>query len=285
MKDMIQCKNCNYRYEKGSKECPNCGAKAPMQFKKVLHIILAILLVIALVAYIIYVIKNPIDYGNTEPSSSMQTITSSTEDNNVKDDDISSNNRSSSPSKVSEPAKVTSIASSGGATTFKQPTDKDNNISVAKDGTVSIKVPKWFLLKIEPDYDYTLTDKEANIYKFMGVTKNSDGSATYKIKYNDYHKFLLTAKSAVNAVVYEYSNNVWFSKIESDDGYNNIKIYTKYDSLDNFDDGFNIYISLSGLQATFYQYMHYNYSVGTTITVYNKNNAVLATYKFPELLK
>lgn len=285
MKDMIQCKNCNYRYEKGSKKCPNCGAKAPIQIKKVLHIILALIVAIALVAYIVYVIKNPIEYGNTEPSSSMQTIVSSAEENNVKVDDVSSNNKPSSSSKVSQPAKVTNTTSLNSSTPFKQPTDKDKNISVAKDGTVSIKVPKWFLFKIEPDYDYTLTDKEANIYKFTSVTKNSDGSATYKVKYNDYHKFLLTSKSAVNAVVYEYSNNVWFSKIENDDGYNNIKIYTKYNSLNDFDDGFGIYISLSGLQATFYQYMHYNYSVGTTITVYNKNNDVLATYKFPELLK
>lgn len=284
MKDMIQCKNCNYRYEKGSKECPNCGTKAPIQIKKVVQIILAVIVAIALLLYVIYVIKNPIDYGNTESSSSMQIVTSSTEVSSI-NDDVSSNNETSGYTNVSEPIKVTNTNSSNSTTTFKQPTDKDQNISVAKDGVVSITVPKWFLFKIEPDYDYKLTDKEANIYKFTSVTKNSDGSATYKIGYNDYHKFLLTSKSAVNAVVYEYSNNVWFSKIENDDGYNNIKIHTKYDSLDNFDDGFNIYISLSGLQATFYQYMHYNYSVGTTITVYNKNNTLLATYKFPELLK
>ncbi len=284
MKDMIQCKNCNYRYEKGSKECPNCGVKAPIQIKKVVQIILAVIVGIAVVLYTIYAIKNPIDYGSTESSSSMQIVTSSTEVSSIKDGDVSSKDEPGSSSKVSEP-KVTNINTSNSTTAFKHPTDKDNNISVAKDGTVSITIPKWFLFKIEPDYDYILTDKEANIYKFMGVTKNSDGSATYKVKYNDYHKFLLTTKSAVNAVVYEYSNNVWFSKIENDDGYNNIKIHTKYDSLDSFDDGFSIYIALSGLQATFYQYMHYEYSVGTTITVYNKDNVILATYKFPELLK
>ena len=123
------------------------------------------------------------------------------------------------------------------------------------------------------------------MYKFTSVTKNADGSATYKVAYNDYHKFLVLTKSAVNAVIYEYSNNVWFSKIEADDGYNNINIHTKYDSLDAFDDGFDIYISLSGLQTTFYQYMNYNYNVGTTIKVYNKDNTLLKTYKFPELLQ
>lgn len=130
-----------------------------------------------------------------------------------------------------------------------------------------------------------MTNKEVNEYKFKSVTKNSDGSATYKIGYNDYHGMLLMSQSSVNSVVYKYKHNIWFSEIDADAGYNNIKIYTKYNSLEDFDDDFSAYIALSGLQTTFYQYMHFNYSVGTTITVYNKDNAVLETYKFPDLLK
>ena len=280
---MIKCKNCEYRYEKGMKVCPNCQTKAPIGIKRVLQIFLGSVAAIALVIYVVYVIKNPIDYGNAENSSTIQSVISSRVENNGAVDNT--DNQQSSSSTKSDSSVIANTNSLGGDNTFKQPTDKDNNISVAKDGTVSITIPKWLLQKTEPNYDYKLTDKEANIYKFTSVTKNADGSATYTVTYNDYHKFLLTAKSAVNAVVYEYSNNVWFSKIETDDGYNNIKIYTKYNTLDNFDDGFDIYISLSGLQATFYQYMNCNYNVGTTIYVYNKDNAVLATYKFPELLK
>lgn len=284
MRDMIKCKNCDYSYERTMKACPNCSTKAPISFMKILRIILALVAAIALVGYIIYVIKNPIDYGGGEQSSSSK-ITSSTKDNSSVVSEDSSSKESKNPSDISKPAVAVDANTSSNDNALKKPTDKDNNVSVDQDGTVSITIPKWFLLKIEPNYDYKLTDKEANIYKFTSVTKNADGSATYKVPYNDYHKFLLTSKSAVNAVVYEYSNNVWFSKIENDDGYNNINIYTKYNSLDNFDDGFDIYISLSGLQATFYQYAHYNYNVGTTIKVYNKDNNLLATYKFPEQLK
>lgn len=284
MRDMIKCKNCDYSYERTMKACPNCSTKAPISFMKILRIILASVAAIALVGYVVYVIKNPIDYGNDQESSSSRIAGSSVIENNSKLNG-SSNNEPSISSIISQPAVITDTSPSSNDNTSKKPTDKDNNVSVAQDGTVSITIPKWLLFKVEPNYDYKLTDKEANIYKFTSVTKNADGSATYKVPYNDYHKFLLTAKSAVNAVVYEYSNNVWFSKIENDDGYNNINIYTKYNSLDNFDDGFDIYISLSGLQATFYQYVHYNYNVGTTIKVYNKDNNLLATYKFPEQLK
>lgn len=286
MSDMIECKNCGYRYERGLKACPNCSAKAPIDIIKLLRIMVALVAAIAVVFYVVYVIKNPIDYGGTDVSSlTSQKVSSFEENSSSRVSSTSSNAQPSSSSKASESAVTTNTNPSSDSSIFKKPTDKDNNVSVAEDGTVSITVPKWFLQKIEPNYDYTLTDKEANIYKFTSVAKNSDGSATYKIPYNDYHKLLLTSKSAVNAVVYEYSNNVWFSKIQNDDGYNNIKIYTKYDSLDNFDDGFGIYISLSGLQTTFYQYMHYNYNVGTTIEVYNKDNTLLATYKFPDMLK
>ncbi len=168
---------------------------------------------------------------------------------------------------------------------YKQATDTDNNVTVDGEGTVSITIPKWFLLKTEPDYNYQLTDEEKNTYNFTSVTKNADGSATYKIGYNDYHRFLLLSKTSVNAVVNKYKHNTWFSKIDSDTGYNNIKIHTKYNSLEDFDSDFGVYIATSGLQTTFYQYMNYNCSVGTTITVYNKDDVVLQTYKFPDLLK
>lgn len=282
MSKLIECKKCGYRFEQGSKACPNCSNKAPIDFKKILYIVLA---VAAAIIFVIFAVKMILDDGVVDLESSSQTDLSSVIENSSTESDTVSNQESGSSSNFSAPAITTNTNTSNNDTKFKQPTDNDNNITVANDGTVSITIPKWFLLKIEPDYDYKLTDKEANIYKFKSVTKNADGSATYTVSYNDYHKFLLTSKSAVNAVVYEYSNNVWFSKIEADEGYNNIKIYTKYDSLDNFDEGFGIYISLSGLQASFYQYMHYDYNVGTTITVYNKDNVVLGTYKFPELLK
>ena len=188
----------------------------------------------------------------------------------------------SSKDTVSVTAPDTNVTSKN---PYNQPTDSDNNIKVSGDGVVSITIPKWFLLKMEPDYNYQLTDKEVNEYKFISVAKNADGSATYKIGYNDYHGFLLKSQSSVNAVVYKYKHNIWFDKTDVDAGYNNIKIYTKYNSLEDFDDDFGVYVAMSGLQTTFYQYMHYNYSVGTSITVYNKDNVVLATHTFPEILK
>lgn len=284
MSQKIKCKKCGARFEKGVKRCPNCYADAPLSAETVIYICIAVALAIALIVGVICIF---LDDGSVidEPSSS-DAPTSSIVSKEESSSSIISTTISTTKESSSNIAIIPTVTpNTENNIKYKQPTDNDNNISVATDGTVSITVPKWLLLKVEPDFNYQLTDKEINTYKFKTITKNSDGSATYTVDYNDYHKFLLITKSAVNAVVYEYSNNVWFSKIEADDGYNNINIYTKYDSLDAFDDGFGIYIALSGLQTTFYQYMHYNYDVGTTIKVYNKNNTLLATYKFPKLLK
>ena len=236
-----------------------------------------------------------IEVESLEKSDITNIVTSKTEDK--KEDTSTSGKEVLNSSKNSSSKKVVSnssknstsvIISSSNVTSknnYKQATDSDNNVTVDANGIVSITVPKWFLLKMEPDYDYKLTNEEANTYNFKSVTKNSDGSATFKIGYNDYHKFLLITKSSVNAVVNKYKHNIWFSEIKADDGYNNIKISTKYNLLEDFDEDFSIYIAATGIQTTFYQYLHYNYSVGTTITVYNKDNVLLATYKFPDLLK
>ena len=223
----------------------------------------------------------------TNPSN-----TTSKKENPQEEDKTSSNNtytsipeETSSTSSKNSSSVVSQNTNVSSKNTYKQPTDSDNNITVDGDGIVSITIPKWFLLKMEPDFNYQLTDKEINEYKFINITKNADGSATYKIGYNDYHRFLLISQSSVNAVVYKYKHNIWFSKTDADAGYNNIKIYTKYDSLDKFDNDFGVYIAMSGLQTTFYQYINYNYSVSTTITVYNKDNVLLETYNFPDLLK
>lgn len=275
-----------------------------MYIKRILSLLLMLVIAICLVACNEYEItsntasvnnealtendsEETSDENITESAENKEEIESSQKDSSSKaskPDSSSKSNKSevsvTTTTSTTKPADVNTSSSN-----YKQATDKDKNVTVASDGTVSITIPKWFLLKMEPDYDYKLTDKEANSYKFKSVEKNADGSATYKIGYNDYHGFLLISQSSVNAVVYKYKHNIWFSKIDADAGYNNIKIYTKYNSLEDFDDDFGAYIALSGLQTTFYQYMHLNYSVGTTITVYNKDNAVLETYKFPDLLK
>lgn len=168
---------------------------------------------------------------------------------------------------------------------YRQATDSDDNVTVSREGIVSITIPKWFLLKMEPGFNYTLTETEKNLYRFISVSKNADGSATYKIGYNDYHGFLLISRSNVNAVVNKYKHNTWFTEIRSDAGFSDIQIYTMYTTLEEFDDEFGLYIAMSGVQTTFYQYLNYNYSVGTTITVYNKDNIVLGSYRFPDLLK
>lgn len=220
--------------------------------------------------------KNTVDSTNIrEESENVQS-----DNNSERSKPSSSSNNNSSKNSVTSTATSTTVSNN-----YKQATDSDNNVTIANDGMVSITIPKWFLLKIEPNYNYKLTDQEVNEYKFKSVSKNSDGSATYKIGYNDYYGFLLISQSSVNSVVNKYKHNIWFSKIDVDAGYNNIKIFTQYNSLEDFDDDFDVYITLSGLQTTFYQYINYNYSVGTTITVYNKDNVVLATYKFPDLLK
>ena len=274
-----------------------------MNFKKILCLLLILIIAFSFSACDENNTVSNVESSNnsalTEVGSnkaSGENITASTESTTVSKE--VQNKTSSKESKPTNSSKPVQSATSVNTTTtsktestvtnannYKQPSDSDNNIKIADDGTVSITIPKWFLFKIEPDYNYQLTNKEVNEYKFKSVTKNSDGSATYKIGYNDYHGMLLMSQSSVNAVVYKYKHNIWFSKIDADAGYNNIKIYTKYNSLEDFDDDFGAYIALSGLQTTFYQYMHFNYSVGTTITVYNKDNAVLETYKFPNSLK
>lgn len=274
-----------------------------MNFKKILCLLLILIIAFSFSACDENNAVSNVESSNnsalTEVGSnkaSGENITASTESTTVSEE--VQNKTSSKESKPTNSSKPVQTATSVNTTTtsktestitnannYKQPSDSDNNIKIADDGTVSITIPKWFLFKIEPDYNYQLTNKEVNEYKFKSVTKNSDGSATYKIGYNDYHGMLLMSQSSVNAVVYKYKHNIWFSEIDADAGYNNIKIYTKYNSLEDFGDDFGAYIALSGLQTTFYQYMHFNYSVGTTITVYNKDNAVLETYKFPDLLK
>ena len=237
-----------------------------------------------------------IDASSSEATNILNTTTSKTEDTTVEisgdgqNSSVNSTIPASSEKAVSNSSKNSTsvIISSSNVTSknnYKQATDNDNNVKIDANGIVSITVPKWFLLKMEPDYDYKLTNEEANTYNFKSVTKNSDGSATFKIGYNDYHKFLLITKSSVNAVVNKYKHNIWFFEVKSDEGFNNVKISTKYNSLEDFDEDFAIYIAATGIQTTFYQYLHYNYSVGTTITVYNKDNLLLATYKFPDLLK
>ena len=101
----------------------------------------------------------------------------------------SSTEKTSSNSSKNNTSVTTSNTNVTGKNSYKQATDSDNNVTVDSDGIVSITIPKWFLLKMEPDYNYQLTEKEANTYKFTSVTKNADGSATYKIGYNDYHGF------------------------------------------------------------------------------------------------
>ncbi|MBO5106077.1 MAG: hypothetical protein J6C29_04175 [Clostridia bacterium] len=273
-----------------------------MNIKRTLSLLLMFIIVFCLVAC-----DNDDTTSNADLSSNTTTesdsekttdknVTQSTEE--IESTQNDSNSETSNPSSSSKTNtsknNITSITTSKNKPTstnvtsnnaYKQATDSDNNVTVDGDGTVSITIPKWFLFKIEPDYNYKLTDKEVNEYKFKSVAKKSDGSATYKIGYNDYYRFLLISQTSVNSVVNKYKHNIWFTKIDVDAGYNNIKIYTKYTSLEDFDDDFEVYIALSGLQTTFYQYMNYNYSVGTTITVYNKDNTVLETYKFPDLLK
>lgn len=226
---------------------------------------------------------------NTETSSESLTNSSVSSENEYNQESSSTSGTSSSEVESSnssnDSSSNTSNTSSTSKNTYKQATDRDNNVTVDSNGIVSITIPKWFLLKMEPNFNYQLTDKEANTYKFTSITKNADGSATYKIGYNDYHGFLLITKSSVNGVVNKYKNNIWFSEISADSGFNNIKIYTKYNSLEEFDDDFGVYIAMSGIQTTFYQYVNYNCSVGTTITVYNKDNVLLETYKFPDLIK
>ena len=228
---------------------------------------------------------------NTETTSSESSTNSSVSSENEYNQESSSTSGTSSSevessnSSNDSSSNTYSNTSSTSKNTYKQATDRDNNVTVDSNGIVSITIPKWFLLKMEPNFNYQLTDKEANTYKFTSITKNANGSATYKIGYNDYHGFLLITKSSVNGVVNKYKNNIWFSEISADSGFNNIKIYTKYNSLEEFDDDFGVYIAMSGIQTTFYQYVNYNCSVGTTITVYNKDNVLLETYKFPDLIK
>ena len=227
---------------------------------------------------------------NAETSSESLTNSSVSSENEYNQKSSSTSGTSSSEVESSNSSNDSSSntysnTSSASKNTYKQATDRDNNVTVDSNGIVSITIPKWFLLKMEPNFNYQLTDKEANTYKFTSITKNANGSATYKIGYNDYHGFLLITKSSVNGVVNKYKNNIWFSEISADSGFNNIKIYTKYNSLEEFDDEFSVYVALSGVQTTFYQYVNYNYSVGTTITVYNKDNVLLETYKFPDLIK
>ena len=139
--------------------------------------------------------------ANNETVSSESSIltnsasTTSENENNHKEEASTSNPFTSSAEKTSSNSSKnnTSVTTSNtnvtGKNSYKQATDSDNNVTVDSDGIVSITIPKWFLLKMEPDYNYQLTEKEANTYKFTSVTKNADGSATYKIGYNDYHGF------------------------------------------------------------------------------------------------
>ena len=281
MAKWIKCKKCGHEYMNSIKRCPQCYEKAPLDMGKVIIAVLALLLVAAIAVGIgLWQGGN----GGAEGSSSNVTTAAG---GNTTTSSVSSEKTSTSSEPSSVPQSSSEAPVSSEIMTYKQPTDSDGNVRVGSDGTVYITMPEWLLLLVEPDFDYQLTDTEKNEYNFTGIKKNSDGSATYSIGYNDYFRFCLLFLSDTKGDItsMKWLATVDLAELEEDGGVKNIKIHTTHEDMStlNRDTELLTHAVAAGLSVTVYQYFDMSQSVGSVFEYYSKDGELLGTSTFPDL--
>lgn len=280
MAKWVVCKNCGHRYMNSINRCPKCFKRTPLTARVLLTIMPIILVVLAAIILPIIALHGqrprPTTGGNAVPTV---TTTRSQE---------TATTVSSSAVTTTLTDTTTNIRSTTTKTTkYRQPTDTDKNVTIGTDGIATITLPKWLLLLTEPDFNYQLTEKEKNEYRFIGIRKNADGSATYTIDQNDFHRCRLILSSNANALVSGLKQLNTVNDVKFTHGqYNKLKVYTTHTTAAQVqgDNTLAQKIIAAGLQATVVQYFDIDQSVGCVFEIYDSDNALLATSTFPDIL-
>lgn len=276
MSKWIHCKQCGHQYKNSLDRCPQCFHRTPMTTRRFWTICPIVLLVAAAVILPIIALTtgdNDQPNGDTTGTTATTTTTTSSAPNGE---------ASSSDTDGSTQGTTTTTA------TYRQPTDKDGNVVIGNDGIARVTLPKWLLFLTEPNFNYQLTEQEKTEYRFTGITKNTDGSATYTIDQNDFHRCRLILTSNANGLVSGLKNLSTVSKVEYTHGvYGTIKVYTTHTTATQLqtDDTLAKAVLSAGLQATVVQYFDIDQNVGSTFQLYGANGTLLATTKFPQTLQ
>lgn len=286
----IKCKRCSHEYDSSIKRCPECYEKAPIDIKTVVGVVAAAVVALVVIIGLVLGFTDKED-GGKESSGTPTSSTASVSSVNASSTESSSSEEKVSSSSKKDTAAETSSEKNGGNTstvTYRKPTDSDGNIKVGDDGIVHITIPEWLLLLVEPDFDYTLTDKEKNELNFLGVTKNSDGSATYDIGYNDSFKNHLMLATNTHGMISGLEKLDSVTEVEfTYYDIKTVKIFTTHTSAEDIsgDTQLTAGVLNAGLYTTVYQYYHLDYNVGSVFEIYGSDNTLLATSTYPDVLR
>lgn len=282
MSKWIHCKHCGHEYRNTLKRCPKCQSLTPVRFKTLLGGLLSVAVAVAVIVGLILGFTEKSDpNGSSSDLAALSPSVQSGFQSSLNSPSTVSN--SSSSKQEDDPVGPQPTASQ-----YPQPTDRDGNIKVLSDGTVQITIPQWLLLLVEPDFNYQLTEQEKTEYKFTGITKNSDGSATYSVGYNDAARYRLILGSQINGSISGLKKLSTVTKVEfTQHEYGTVKIYTTHrDAAQLQGDQPLLTNTLAiGISATVYQYFHMGQSVGCTLQFYNADGALIATSPYPALLQ
>ncbi len=275
MSKWIRCKQCGHQYKNSLARCPQCFERTPMTARRLLTVLPIVLLVAAAVVLPIVAVVT----GGDRPGDSDTTTTTTT------------TTTLSDPTTTTTPSDTDGSTSDGTTSTaanYRQPTDSDGNVVIGSDGLAKVTLPKWLLFLTEPHFNYQLTEQEKTEYRFTGIRKNADGSATYTIGQNDFHRCRLILTSNANGLISGLEKLNTVSKVEYTYGkYATIKVYTTHTSAAQVqaDETLAQNVLAAGLQATVVQYFDIDQNVGCTFNLYSPNGTLLATSKFPAILQ
>ncbi len=172
-------------------------------------------------------------------------------------------------------------AESSSATETTDKNDSDDGISVNK-GMLSVEIvlPSTFFQDKTED-EVVSTAKENGI----DAKKNDDGSYTYKMSKSKYSELLDTTKESINEYLSEIPNSGNFEsikKVESDEEYENFKIYVDKDKYENSFDSF-VEMGLYMQSAYYHDFkgdIPDKFQVHFTI-IDNSNNSEISTDVYP----
>ncbi len=278
MAKWIHCKKCGHKYMNSVPRCPQCFAHTPLSARRLLTVLpLGVLIAAAIVLPIVALTTGSGETPKEDPTTQAAATTTTTT--------------------VSDPTVNTAESHTGSSTTgttvvatnkYRQPTDTDGNVVIGSDGIAKITMPKWLLLLTEPDFNYQLTEKEKKDYRFTGIAKNADGSATYTIDQNDFHRCRLVFTSNANGLVSGLEKLSTVTDVEFTYAqYGKIKVYTAHSDATQLQADTTLAQSIvaAGLQVTVVQYFDIDQSIGSTFEIYGANGTLLATTKFPTVLQ
>lgn len=271
----IECKKCGHKYENSISRCPKCYTKTPITPKKIIVIVLSAVFALFVVLGFILGFIDDSKEPKPNPTSSTEVAISSSEVKETSDSSKEEIASSSEPEKTSNPSSQ--------AIKDEKITDSDGFVTGSKNKKVEVKVPKWLLLSLEPNYDYkiTATDKEYGVAK---INKNSDGSATFIFNtYNDYQKTVLIGNSAANSACSALSTSGSpITKVEKDSKFQTIKLYTKYKGAEEIDDNIKTAIIMVGLTVCNAQIFDCNAPLNSMFEVYSSQGEHILSLDFPK---